>query len=189
MNFGPGRAPSIASLNRKMASADSQPRFGQSVKGLLSDKVGSCSGDVIALTRQVLKGSRSQEVKRHWVVLITTNVWLASSFSQLTRREQTEMSFPFFKIKARIMYFFDCCVLGQFFPRNYRQNDQSISWVNDWQLVLLLQTLNASWLLTSLPASWSSSKKYGDPGGRHSALWGCKYQDIYVYMRQWIHPG
>ena len=45
-----------------MASSDSQPRFGQSVKGLLSDKVGSCSGDVIALTRQVLKGSRSQEV-------------------------------------------------------------------------------------------------------------------------------
>uniref|UniRef100_A0AAZ1X2G4 BLOC-1-related complex subunit 7 n=4 Tax=Pseudocrenilabrinae TaxID=318546 RepID=A0AAZ1X2G4_OREAU len=52
----------IASQNRKMASADSQPRFGQSVKGLLSDKVGSCSGDVIALTRQVLKGSRSQEL-------------------------------------------------------------------------------------------------------------------------------
>lgn len=46
-----------------MASAESQPRFGQSVKGLLSDKVGSCSVDVIALTRQVLKGSRSQEVK------------------------------------------------------------------------------------------------------------------------------
>uniref|UniRef100_A0AAQ4R694 BLOC-1-related complex subunit 7 n=1 Tax=Gasterosteus aculeatus aculeatus TaxID=481459 RepID=A0AAQ4R694_GASAC len=45
-----------------MASADSQPRFGQSVKGLLSDKVGSCGGDVIALTRQVLKGSRSQEL-------------------------------------------------------------------------------------------------------------------------------
>ncbi|XP_032367404.1 BLOC-1-related complex subunit 7 isoform X1 [Etheostoma spectabile] len=45
-----------------MASAESQPRFGQSVKGLLSDKVGSCSGDVIALTRQVLKGSRSQEL-------------------------------------------------------------------------------------------------------------------------------
>lgn len=50
---------------QKMASAESQPRFGQSVKGLLSDKVGSCSVDVIALTRQVLKGSRSQEVKRH----------------------------------------------------------------------------------------------------------------------------
>uniref|UniRef100_A0A7N6BY01 BLOC-1-related complex subunit 7 n=1 Tax=Anabas testudineus TaxID=64144 RepID=A0A7N6BY01_ANATE len=45
-----------------MASAESQPRFGQSVKGLLSDKVGSCSGDTIALTRQVLKGSRSQEL-------------------------------------------------------------------------------------------------------------------------------
>ncbi|KAK5881828.1 BLOC-1-related complex subunit 7 isoform X1 [Gymnodraco acuticeps] len=45
-----------------MASTETQPRFGQSVKGLLSDKVGSCSGDVIALTRQVLKGSRSQEL-------------------------------------------------------------------------------------------------------------------------------
>lgn len=45
-----------------MASSEPQPRFGQSVKSLLSDKVGSCSGDVIALTRQVLKGSRSQEV-------------------------------------------------------------------------------------------------------------------------------
>ncbi|XP_044069018.1 BLOC-1-related complex subunit 7 isoform X4 [Siniperca chuatsi] len=43
-------------------ASESQPRFGQSVKGLLSDKVGSCSGDVIALTRQVLKGSRSQEL-------------------------------------------------------------------------------------------------------------------------------
>ncbi|CAG6018138.1 unnamed protein product [Menidia menidia] len=48
-----------------MASADSLPRFGQSVKCLLSDKVGFCSGDVIALTRQVLKGSRSQEVKQY----------------------------------------------------------------------------------------------------------------------------
>ncbi|KAF6737413.1 UPF0693 protein C10orf32-like [Oryzias melastigma] len=47
---------------RTMSSSDPQPRFGQSVKGLLSDKVGSCSGDVIALTRQVLKGSRSQEL-------------------------------------------------------------------------------------------------------------------------------
>ncbi|KAF5910143.1 BLOC-1-related complex subunit 7 [Clarias magur] len=45
-----------------MASSEPQPRFGQSVKGLLSDKVGCCSGDVIALTRQVLKGSRSQEL-------------------------------------------------------------------------------------------------------------------------------
>lgn len=45
-----------------MASSETQSRFGQSVKGLLSDKVTSCSGDVIALTRQVLKGSRSQEV-------------------------------------------------------------------------------------------------------------------------------
>lgn len=61
--FDPSRAPSVT--NRNMASADSQPRFGQSVKGLLSDKVGSCGGDVIALTRQVLKGSRSQEVNRY----------------------------------------------------------------------------------------------------------------------------
>ncbi|XP_026134155.1 BLOC-1-related complex subunit 7-like [Carassius auratus] len=45
-----------------MASSETQPRFGQSVKGLLSDKVTSCSGDVIALTRQMLKGSRSQEL-------------------------------------------------------------------------------------------------------------------------------
>lgn len=47
-----------------MAAPEPQPRFGQSVKGLLSEKVGSCSGDVITLTRQVLKGSRSQEVKK-----------------------------------------------------------------------------------------------------------------------------
>ncbi|MBN3297193.1 BORC7 protein, partial [Amia calva] len=46
----------------RMASPEPQPRFGQSVKGLLSEKVSSCSGDVIALTRQVLKGSRSQEL-------------------------------------------------------------------------------------------------------------------------------
>ncbi|XP_061645440.1 BLOC-1-related complex subunit 7 isoform X1 [Phyllopteryx taeniolatus] len=45
-----------------MATTEAQPRFGQSVKGLLSDKVGSCSVDVIALTRQVLKVSRSQEL-------------------------------------------------------------------------------------------------------------------------------
>ncbi|XP_059374287.1 BLOC-1-related complex subunit 7-like [Carassius carassius] len=45
-----------------MASSETQPRFGQSVKGLLSDKVTSCSGDVIALTRQMLKASRSQEL-------------------------------------------------------------------------------------------------------------------------------
>ena len=64
--FVSSRSPSVRrrSSKHKMASAESQPRFGQSVKGLLSDKVGSCSGDVMALTRQVLKGSRSQEVKR-----------------------------------------------------------------------------------------------------------------------------
>lgn len=27
----------------------------------------------------------------------------------------------------------------------------------------------------SPPASWSSSKKHGHSGGRHPALWGCKY--------------
>ncbi|KAL7383959.1 hypothetical protein ABVT39_021397 [Epinephelus coioides] len=54
-----------------MASTESQPRFGQSVKGLLSDKVGSCSGDVIALTRQVLKGSRSQESLRKMSIITT----------------------------------------------------------------------------------------------------------------------
>lgn len=58
-----------------MASSEPQPRFGQSVKGLLSDKVGSCSGDVIALTRQVLKGSRSQEV----IVKTDKNVFLLAS--------------------------------------------------------------------------------------------------------------
>lgn len=63
-------SPSVTDVNKakkiinKMASSEPQPRFGQSVKGLLSDRVGSCSGDVIALTRQVLKGSRSQEVKK-----------------------------------------------------------------------------------------------------------------------------
>uniref|UniRef100_W5N1C5 BLOC-1-related complex subunit 7 n=2 Tax=Lepisosteus oculatus TaxID=7918 RepID=W5N1C5_LEPOC len=52
----------FSSSGLKMASPEPQPRFGQSVKGLLSEKVSSCSGDVIALTRQVLKGSRSQEL-------------------------------------------------------------------------------------------------------------------------------
>lgn len=41
---------------------DSQARFGQSVKGLLTEKVNTCGTDVIALTKQVLKGSRSSEV-------------------------------------------------------------------------------------------------------------------------------
>uniref|UniRef100_A0A2K6UEX7 BLOC-1-related complex subunit 7 n=1 Tax=Saimiri boliviensis boliviensis TaxID=39432 RepID=A0A2K6UEX7_SAIBB len=40
---------------------DSQARFGQSVKGLLTEKVTTCGTDVIALTKQVLKGSRSSE--------------------------------------------------------------------------------------------------------------------------------
>ncbi|CAF87066.1 unnamed protein product [Tetraodon nigroviridis] len=55
-----------------MASAESQPRYGQSVKGLLSDKVGSCSVDVITLTRQVLKGSRSQEVRCYGLFFFVT---------------------------------------------------------------------------------------------------------------------
>nr|XP_008104772.1 PREDICTED: UPF0693 protein C10orf32 homolog isoform X1 [Anolis carolinensis] len=41
--------------------ADVQARFGHSVKGLLTEKVTSCGTDVIALTKQVLKGSRSAE--------------------------------------------------------------------------------------------------------------------------------
>ncbi|XP_042193046.1 BLOC-1-related complex subunit 7 [Callorhinchus milii] len=43
-------------------AADPQARYGQSVKGLLSDKVSTCTTDVIALTRQILKGSRSCEL-------------------------------------------------------------------------------------------------------------------------------
>lgn len=43
-------------------TADAQARFGHSVKGLLTEKVTSCGTDVIALTKQVLKGSRSAEV-------------------------------------------------------------------------------------------------------------------------------
>lgn len=49
----------------KMAAggaAEAQARFGHSVKGLLTEKVTSCGTDVIALTKQVLKGSRSAEV-------------------------------------------------------------------------------------------------------------------------------
>ncbi|XP_078499797.1 BLOC-1-related complex subunit 7 [Lissotriton helveticus] len=46
----------------KMATAEGQARFGQSVKGLLTEKVNTCSVDVIALTKQVLKGSRSSEL-------------------------------------------------------------------------------------------------------------------------------
>ncbi|MGH0117183.1 UNVERIFIED_CONTAM: hypothetical protein FKN15_046104 [Acipenser sinensis] len=57
-----------------MASPEPQPRFGQSVKGLLSQKVSACSGDVIALTRQVLKGSRSQEESLRKMAVITTHL-------------------------------------------------------------------------------------------------------------------
>ncbi|KAI4541331.1 hypothetical protein MG293_008473 [Ovis ammon polii] len=51
------------SLAEVMATGtpDSQARFGQSVKGLLTEKVNTCGTDVIALTKQVLKGSRSSE--------------------------------------------------------------------------------------------------------------------------------
>ncbi|XP_032889940.1 BLOC-1-related complex subunit 7 [Amblyraja radiata] len=45
-----------------MAAAETQGRFGQSVKGHLSDKVSACTTDVIALTKQILKGSRSSEL-------------------------------------------------------------------------------------------------------------------------------
>ncbi|XP_056660660.1 BLOC-1-related complex subunit 7 isoform X1 [Monodelphis domestica] len=41
---------------------ESQSRFGHSVKGLLTEKVNACGTDVIALTKQVLKGSRSSEL-------------------------------------------------------------------------------------------------------------------------------
>ncbi|XP_053161508.1 BLOC-1-related complex subunit 7 isoform X3 [Hemicordylus capensis] len=43
------------------SAVDAQARFGHSVKGLLTEKVTSCGTDVIALTKQVLKGSRSAE--------------------------------------------------------------------------------------------------------------------------------
>ncbi|XP_041065166.1 BLOC-1-related complex subunit 7 [Carcharodon carcharias] len=45
-----------------MAAPEPQPRYGQSVKGLLSEKVSTCTTDVIALTKQILKGSRSSEL-------------------------------------------------------------------------------------------------------------------------------
>ncbi|XP_019358291.1 PREDICTED: BLOC-1-related complex subunit 7 [Gavialis gangeticus] len=45
-----------------MAAGEAQARFGHSVKGLLSEKVTGCGTDVIALTKQVLKGSRSAEL-------------------------------------------------------------------------------------------------------------------------------
>ncbi|MEE6485951.1 hypothetical protein FKM82_014462 [Ascaphus truei] len=53
------------------ASADGQVRFGQSVKGLLIEKVGTCGTDVIALTKQVLKGSRSSESLRKMAIITT----------------------------------------------------------------------------------------------------------------------
>ncbi|XP_075830417.1 BLOC-1-related complex subunit 7 isoform X3 [Microtus pennsylvanicus] len=58
------RRPAARSRVETMATGtpDSQARFGQSVKGLLTEKVNTCGTDVIALTKQVLKGSRSSEV-------------------------------------------------------------------------------------------------------------------------------
>ncbi|KAG8435335.1 hypothetical protein GDO86_013336 [Hymenochirus boettgeri] len=47
--------------NKMATSADGQARYGQSVKGLLTEKVSTCGADVIALTKQVLKGSHSSE--------------------------------------------------------------------------------------------------------------------------------
>ncbi|XP_030425950.1 BLOC-1-related complex subunit 7 [Gopherus evgoodei] len=47
------------------SGADAQARFGRSVKGLLIDRVTGCGTDVIALTKQVLKGSRSSELLGH----------------------------------------------------------------------------------------------------------------------------
>ncbi|XP_065408692.1 BLOC-1-related complex subunit 7 isoform X1 [Chrysemys picta bellii] len=47
------------------SAADAQARFGRSVKGLLIDRVTGCGTDVIALTKQVLKGSRSSELLGH----------------------------------------------------------------------------------------------------------------------------
>ncbi|XP_075279760.1 BLOC-1-related complex subunit 7 isoform X2 [Opisthocomus hoazin] len=52
-------------------AADAQARFGHSVKGLLTDKVTSCGTDVIALTKQVLKGSRSAESLRKMAIITT----------------------------------------------------------------------------------------------------------------------
>uniref|UniRef100_A0A2K5E5K2 BLOC-1-related complex subunit 7 n=1 Tax=Aotus nancymaae TaxID=37293 RepID=A0A2K5E5K2_AOTNA len=61
--FGPGDSPS-RSLVAVMATRrpDSQARFGQSIKGLLTEMVTTCGTDVIAFTKQVLKGSRSSEL-------------------------------------------------------------------------------------------------------------------------------
>ena len=72
-SFGPCDSPSPVgrrSLVEVMATGtpDSQARFGQSVKGLLTEKVNTCGTDVIALTKQVLKGSRSSEVSWEWTL-------------------------------------------------------------------------------------------------------------------------
>ncbi|XP_069325305.1 BLOC-1-related complex subunit 7-like [Eulemur rufifrons] len=40
----------------------SQAWLGQSLKGLLTEKVNTCGTDVIVLTKQVLKGSQSSEL-------------------------------------------------------------------------------------------------------------------------------
>ncbi|XP_023096636.2 BLOC-1-related complex subunit 7 isoform X3 [Felis catus] len=58
---------------------DSQARFGQSVKGLLTEKVNTCGTDVIALTKQVLKGSRSSEEQGATIgqKLLSISSWLS----------------------------------------------------------------------------------------------------------------
>ncbi|KAE8590494.1 hypothetical protein XENTR_v10018082 [Xenopus tropicalis] len=48
--------------SKMTASTEGQARYGQSVKGLLTEKVSTCGADVIALTKQVLKGSHSSEL-------------------------------------------------------------------------------------------------------------------------------
>ncbi|XP_018082928.1 BLOC-1-related complex subunit 7 isoform X2 [Xenopus laevis] len=53
------------------ASAEGQARYGQSVKGLLTEKVSTCGADVIALTKQVLKGSHSSESLRKMAIITT----------------------------------------------------------------------------------------------------------------------
>lgn len=75
------------SLVEMMATGtpDSQARFGQSVKGLLTEKVNTCGTDIIALTKQVLKGSRSSEVSGAWTP------W-AQSASQRSLRERRRIA-------------------------------------------------------------------------------------------------
>ncbi|XP_030060634.1 BLOC-1-related complex subunit 7 isoform X2 [Microcaecilia unicolor] len=64
-------AASVSSSSSSGAVQDSQARFGQSVKGLLTEKVSVCSADIISLTKQVLKGSRSSESLRKMAIITT----------------------------------------------------------------------------------------------------------------------